>query len=165
MDKKSVINGVNRNHPIPGISVGGIVFNDHSVLLIKRDKPPALGLWSVPGGKLDLGESLVDACKREVMEETGLAIDIGNIAAVVEHRIESFHYVIVDFIVILSDANVNTPIASSDVSEAQWVKINHLSQYNLVKGLEHIIIKTYNAENNGELSGLIDVDGQGQDFI
>ena len=155
----------NMNSPVPGIGVGGIVFYDDSVLLIKRDKPPAFGQWSVPGGRLESGESLVDACRREVLEETGLSIVVGNIAAVVERRVESFHYVIVDFITYLPEGGAKIPIASSDVSEAMWVKMSHLSQYNLVEGLERIINKAYSSAMSGESNGLCDADGRGRDFI
>lgn len=57
--------------PEPMIGVGGLLVNRlNQVLLIKRDKPPAQGLWSVPGGKLEAGEALIECCRREMQEET-----------------------------------------------------------------------------------------------
>ena len=83
-----------QSFPVPAIGVGGIVFNNQKqVLMIQRNQPPAMGFWSVPGGKLEPGESLAEACQREIKEETGLDIEVKNIVAVVERRIEGFHYV------------------------------------------------------------------------
>lgn len=160
-----MVDEIKQVDPVPGIGVGAIVFDGDSVLLIKRDKPPAMGQWSVPGGKLEPGESLCDACIREVMEETGLFVKAGNIVAVVERRVESFHYVIVDFIAFIPEAGSKVPCASSDVCEALWVKVNQICQYNLVEGLERIINKAYDEVSRGQMNGLADVDGQGLDFI
>ena len=77
------------NLPVPTLAVGGIVLNNHKqVLLIRRNQPPAMGFWSIPGGKLEPGESLVEACHREIKEETGLHTEIKNIVTVVERRVE-----------------------------------------------------------------------------
>jgi 8-oxo-dGTP diphosphatase len=77
--------------PTPAIGVGGIVFNHRGeVLLIQRNQPPATGLWSIPGGKLEPGESLAEACHREVKEETGLKVQVTAVVAVVERQSEGF---------------------------------------------------------------------------
>ena len=90
--------------PVPTLAVGGIVFNNQKqILLIQRNQPPAMGFWSIPGGKLEAGESLVEACQREIKEETGLDTRVKNIVAVVERRIEGFHYVIIDYLALLVD--------------------------------------------------------------
>ncbi len=105
--------------PEPKVGVSAVVFNTSGcILLIKRNKAPALGLWSIPGGRHEAGESLQEACKREVFEETGLTVDVQGILAVVERRIESFHYVVIDFIATLIDDINIQPVAQSDVSEA-----------------------------------------------
>ena len=149
----------------PEIGVGAIVFNnDNAVLLIKRNQQPALGQWSVPGGKLEPGESVREACSREVKEETGLHIRVGNIAAVVERRLDGFHYVIIDYIATLAANSSVIPEARSDVSEARWVLIDNLVDYDLVKELYQIILKVYRARGHGEAVGLIDKDGQGTDY-
>lgn len=152
--------------PEPAIGVAGIVFNrQNQVLMIKRDKPPAWGLWSVPGGRLEAGESLVEACKREIKEETGLDTEIKHIVAVVERRVEGFHYVIIDFLAELSDVNGNDPVAQSDVAEARWIKLENIADYDLVDGLAEIILRTHRASGAGQSAGLHDADFGGTDFV
>jgi 8-oxo-dGTP diphosphatase len=152
--------------PIPSIGVGGILFNQHQqVLLIKRNQPPAQGLWSIPGGKLESGESLVEACRREFYEETNLDVEVRHIVAVVERRLEGFHYVIIDFFVELRDEKKCHPLAQSDVDDAKWVRLDGLEEYGLVVGLAEIIARTYRCLANGGLAGLHDIDLVGTDFI
>ncbi|MDD5580841.1 MAG: NUDIX hydrolase [Methylobacter sp.] len=152
--------------PVPAIGVGGIVFNNQDqVLIIRRNQPPAMGLWSIPGGKLEAGEALADACKREIKEETGLDTEIKNIIAVVERRIEGFHYVIIDYLALLVDQEYSVPIAQSDVIEAKWVNLEQLSDYELVEGLEKIIIRTFSFYRGDYLAGLYDFDAANTDYI
>jgi 8-oxo-dGTP diphosphatase len=151
--------------PIPNIGVGGILFNGRQILLIKRNQAPAQGLWSVPGGRLEPGESLIEACKREFHEETGLDVSVRQIAAVVERQLEGFHYVIIDFCVELLDPDNLIPVAQSDVLEAAWVSLDDLCHYNLVVGLAEIIVRTYESRVSGALSGLHDYHLTGTDFF
>jgi len=152
--------------PVPTLGVSGIVFNKQKqILLIQRNQPPAMGLWSIPGGKLEPGESLVEACKREIKEETGLDTDIKNIVAVVERRVEGFHYVIIDYLAQLVDKENSQPVAQSDVSEARWVSLEHLIDYELVEGLAEIILRTYVVYNGDHVAGLYDVYAGGSDYI
>ena len=152
--------------PIPSIGVGGVLFNSHKqILLIKRNQAPAQGLWSIPGGKLEPGESLVEACRREFLEETNLDVEVNHIIAVVERRLEGFHYVIIDFFVQLTDEDDCIPIANSDVAEAKWVSLDELGQYQLVVGLGEIINRTFGYLEKGRIGGLCDVDLGGTDFV
>ncbi|MDO8939008.1 MAG: NUDIX domain-containing protein [Methylicorpusculum sp.] len=154
------------NPPIPAIGVSGIVFNaQHNVLLIKRNQPPALGLWSIPGGKLEAGETLVEACRREVKEETGMDVRVVSMVAVVERRIDQFHYVIVDFLAELEEACSSIPVAQTDVSEARWVSMQQLDDFELVPGLQEIMVRTYDAYCRGEFPGFCDASSVGSDFI
>lgn len=135
------------------IGVGGLLFNrQNQVLLIKRNKPPSQGLWSVPGGKLEAGEGLTECCRREIREETGLDVNVLSLIAVVERRVENFHYVIVDFLVELRDECANTPSAASDVTEARWINLENLENYPLVVGLSEIIRRTAVRRNEGLLA-------------
>jgi mutator protein MutT len=152
--------------PEPAIGVGGILFNHRNeVLLIKRDKPPAKGLWSIPGGKLEAGESMVEACKREIKEETGLDTEVKQIVAIVERRIENFHYVIIDFLAQLQDQKSSEPVAQSDVSEAKWVDMEAIAGYPLVGGLAEIIVRSNRLHRSEIVAGLYNVNAKGEDYI
>jgi mutator protein MutT len=152
--------------PVPTLGVSGIVFNNQKqVLLIQRNQPPAMGLWSIPGGKLEAGESLLEACHREIKEETGLDTEVKNIVAVVERRVEGFHYVIIDYLALLVNQENSQPVAQSDVSDARWVNWEHLVDYDLVEGLADIILRTYKVFKGDHIAGLYDVHATGSDYI
>lgn len=152
--------------PIPSIGVGGVLFNSHrQVLLIKRNQAPAKGLWSIPGGRLEPGESLAQACRREFYEETNLDVEVKHIVAVVDRQLEGFHYVIIDYFVQLVDENKCVPIAQSDVAEAKWISLDDLGLYDVVVGLPEIILSTYHGQVQRDVVGLHDVDLAGTDFI
>lgn len=155
-----------KSAPVPAVGVGGIVFNRRrEVLLVRRNQPPALGLWSVPGGKLEPGESLPETCRREIREETGLDARPLALVAVVERRIEDFHYVVIDFLAQLVSRDNEMPIARTDVSDVRWVSIEQLKEYRLVPGLEEIVIRTDRALRENKPPGLIDDAGVGTDYV
>ena len=108
----------------PRVAVGAVVIHDGRVLLVKRGKPPAHGQWAIPGGSVELGETLQAAAEREVMEETGVSIvsqeivyTLENIGRDVMNRVR-FHYVIVD---LAARFIRGTPVARDDVTAARWV--------------------------------------------
>jgi ADP-ribose pyrophosphatase len=123
----------------PRVAVGGVVFRHHpgpnaQVLLVRRNKPPALGEWAVPGGSVELGESLEQAVEREIMEETGVAIRAGKVCHVFDdvRRDDSgrirFHYVIVD---LWGEYLSGEPLAATDVSAAAWKTAGELKSLNV----------------------------------
>ncbi|MBW1714892.1 MAG: NUDIX hydrolase [Deltaproteobacteria bacterium] len=108
----------------PQVAVGALVFRENRVLLVKRNKPPGKGLWAIPGGRLELGETLKEAAEREVKEETGVIIRARSpvytfdlIERDDQGRIR-FHYVIVD---LLADYISGSPHPRSDACEARWI--------------------------------------------
>jgi 8-oxo-dGTP diphosphatase len=113
----------------PQIAVGAIVFRDDEVLLVKRANPPGRGLWAIPGGRVKLGETLKEAARREVKEETGISIrpkEPMYVFDVIERDDEGgirFHYVIVD---LLADYLSGEPTPGTDASEARWVSSGKL---------------------------------------
>jgi ADP-ribose pyrophosphatase YjhB (NUDIX family) len=107
----------------PVVGVGAIVWREERVLLIRRGRPPRLGQWSLPGGGQQLGETLEEAIRREVREETGLELAAVTFLTTVdlidrdpEGRVR-FHYTLVDF---TAEAGDGDPVAGDDAAAAAW---------------------------------------------
>ena len=121
------------NPSAPVVGVGGVVIRDGKVLLIRRGKPPLYGRWVVPGGTVELGESLEQALVREMREETGLEVVPLEILTVFD-RIERdgdqvvYHYVIVDYLCRWLGGEA---LAASDALEAAWAALDDLPRYDL----------------------------------
>jgi len=119
------------------VAVGAIVQRADSLLLVQRGRGPGTGRWSVPGGRIDPGEHVVDALAREVREETGLEVVIGGLAGWTERIGDDpfpHHYVILDFFAtpLVDDAQ---PVAGDDALAARFVPLDEVEQYPLVDGL------------------------------
>ncbi len=154
------------NSPQPAVGVSALVYDARGrVLLIRRGRPPAQGLWHAPGGRLEAGESMAEAVLREVYEETGIGeVRLGPIVAVVERRIEGFHYVIVDFLGFLDQIDPPPPMAADDALAAAWVPEDRLSCYELAEGLVPILQRAVSLWK-GQKGGLFDFSGDGTDFV
>lgn len=117
----------------PRVGVGVVIIREtdgRQVLLVLRGKEPAKGMWSVPGGSLELGETVSEAAEREVQEETGLDVEIGPVITAVdaiyrEEKEISFHYVIVD--VLAFAAPDATPVPADDADAVQWVAVDEVA--------------------------------------
>lgn len=94
------------------------------MLLVRRDREPAKGLWSVPGGRLERGEYLAAAVAREVAEETKLRVSVGDLVGILE-VVGDPHYVILDFMATVDERVDPTP--GDDVSEARWVPLGEVA--------------------------------------
>ena len=130
-------------HPIVG--VGGVIIRGDCVLLIRRGREPLKGEWSIPGGMLELGESLTEGIRREVLEETGLEVHPLE-ALTVFDRIQKngervqYHYVIVDY---LCRATGGSLKAGSDVLDARWVSRDELASYKVTPKAEEVIADAF----------------------
>ena len=120
----------------PIVGVGAIVLDDDRVLLIKRGHEPLKGQWSIPGGGVELGETLAVAIAREVREETGVDVEVGPMVEVLD-RIGhdaggqvQYHYVLVDFLCRPSGGVV---CCASDADAAEWVSLDRLAQYGVAE--------------------------------
>jgi len=123
----------------PTVAIGAIVFDgDGRVLLVERGRPPGEGLWTVPGGKLEPGETLAQGVAREVREETGLVVEIGALACVAEHISEGYHYVILDYFA----RPIGGSLApGSDVRDARFVTEAELGALPLTEGLLPVLVR------------------------
>lgn len=115
---------INLQDKMPRLGVSGLVVTGQEVLLVKRKKQPAKGLWSLPGGSLEFGETLKEAACREVLEETGLHINSLEFIELVEVTSPDFHFVIAVHAARL-DKKVE-PKAGDDAEEAIWYDISML---------------------------------------
>jgi ADP-ribose pyrophosphatase YjhB (NUDIX family) len=123
----------------PVVAVGAIVFDDQGrVLLVERAQPPGVGLWTVPGGKLEGAETLAQAVTREVREETGLLVEVGALACVVERIGDDYHFVILDY---LARVIGGTLAAASDVRAARFVGHDELAALPLTDDLADVIVR------------------------
>ena len=128
----------------PYVGVGVIVFRDHKVLLVKRNKEPNKGHWSIPGGRQMLGETAAEAAKRELLEETGVEVDQLSLVDVVDAIIPDvegkikYHYTLVDY---MGQWQSGESRPGDDAQEARWIPLNELSSYSLLNKTMNIIYK------------------------
>jgi 8-oxo-dGTP diphosphatase len=126
----------------PIVGVSAIVEDGGRVLLVERGREPAKGVWSLPGGAVEKGETLKDAIRREVREETGLEVEPVAVAEVLERiqpdasgRIE-YHYVLIDYLCKVTGGELR---AASDASRALWVPRGELAAYYMTEGTLDVI--------------------------
>lgn len=105
--------------PRPTLAVGAVVQNDAGrLLVIRRGRPPAEGRWSLPGGKVERGETLAAAVAREVAEETGLVATVGELIGYLEIVDDSHHFVVLDF---AATVEGGAERAGGDVTAVAWM--------------------------------------------
>ena len=132
----------------PIVGVGIVILRQGKILLGKRLNEPAKGKWSVPGGVVELGETLKQAVIREAKEETCLDVsnptllDVVDIMDLDPKGKVIYHYVIVDYLVTIT--NTFEPKAASDAAELRWVKLTEVEDYDLTKSFRHFFLKNKN---------------------
>lgn len=139
----------------PLVGVGGVVIENGRALLIRRASEPLRGEWSIPGGMLELGETLQEGCARELLEETGLHVRVLELIEVFERIVYAetqttgaapeisrprYHYVIADY---LCERISGDHLAASDVTEVEFATEDDLPRFNLTPTALRILHKAF----------------------
>jgi 8-oxo-dGTP diphosphatase len=137
---------------VPRLAVSAFVFDaEGRLLIVRRGRPPAEGLWSVPGGKVKPGESLAAAVAREVREETACEVQAGAVLEVIERIGEeatgAYHYVIIAHAATL--CHPCTPHAGSDAAAAAFVALEDLADRPCTEGLRELAARALSRANLG----------------
>ena len=134
---------MNRRYPEgPMVGVGAVVFKGDRVLLVRRGKEPAYGEWSLPGGLVELGETLEEALCREILEETGVRVVPVDLVAALDRVIPDregkieYHYILLDF---LCEWEEGEPVPASDAMDCAFAAVDDLKRYSLTRSAEKVI--------------------------
>jgi 8-oxo-dGTP diphosphatase len=128
--------------PIAGVGV--VILKGDKVLLVRRGKEPGRGRWGLPGGAIELGETVAQAAEREVDEECGIEIEIRDVIEVIDRIIHDddgqirYHYILID---LLAEHRRGDPSASTDAAEVRWVLEKELDQLKLSPATSRVIRK------------------------
>lgn len=137
------------DHPVVG--VGALILREDKILLEKRKNEPARGKWSIPGGVVEVGESLEDAVIRETLEETGLEVEVPTLIDIV-YQVDrdgdgkvKYHFVIIDYLVHVKRGE---PEAASDAEDLRWVAFDEVEKYDLTASFRRFFQKNKNKLEN-----------------
>ena len=137
----------------PVVGIGGVIINQDRTLLIRRGNEPLLGEWSIPGGTLEIGESLEEGVARELLEETGIEVRVlelievfdriyredGSTGGAVKGR-PRFHFVIADY---LCERLGGEPHAGSDVTDVAFAREEELARFHLTETATRVLKKAF----------------------
>jgi ADP-ribose pyrophosphatase YjhB (NUDIX family) len=130
----------------PLVAVGAVIVHDSRVLIVQRAAPPRIGEWTIPGGLVEVGETLRAATEREVLEETGLVVKAGAVLDVfdsiypdAEGRTE-YHYVLIDFLCELLSGDLKP---ATDISAARWITLAEIDATPLIGFSAQVIRKAF----------------------
>jgi ADP-ribose pyrophosphatase YjhB (NUDIX family) len=140
----------------PVVGVGGVVIEDGRALLIKRGSEPLLGQWSIPGGTLELGESLQHGVARELLEETGLEVQVLDMIEAFDRIFldpaapnagdrsrPKYHYVIVDY---LCERLAGEAKAGSDVTDVAYAREDELEKFHMTSTATRVLHRAFAME-------------------
>ncbi len=140
----------------PQVAVGAVVFNQNRILLVQRGKAPARNQWAIPGGSIQLGETLQQAAEREIFEETGVIIQAGDPIFMFDLIQKDpigeiqFHYIIIDLIAHYRGGDL---VAGDDALDAGWFLATELENLNVNRKTLELIEKKFGRKNEFPASG------------
>ncbi len=136
-----------REYPAqPLIGAGALIISGENIVLVTRIHEPLKGEWSIPGGLVELGETLRATTEREALEETGLAVQAGAVVEVIDRIITDadgrtrYHYVLIDFLCRVTGGDLR---AGGDAGEARWVGRGELANYEIREPAMRVIAKAF----------------------
>ena len=137
-----------REYPeAPIVGVGAVVIDGTKVLLVRRGNEPFKGEWSLPGGALEVGETLQQGVVREVLEETGLTVTPAGVVEILDRIVRDeesgrvrYHYVLIDFVCRVTGGS---PLVGSDADEVRWVDRAALDEYQVAPVTVRVIEKAF----------------------
>jgi 8-oxo-dGTP diphosphatase len=146
------------------VGVGGVVIDGGRALLIRRGSTPLQGQWSIPGGLLNVGETMAEGVARELAEETGVEVNVVELIEVFERIFPAppgedgspgdparpqYHFVILDY---LCELRGGTPAAGSDAAELAWVREDELARYDLTAAVTRVVRKAFARASEREMT-------------
>ncbi len=135
----------------PIVGVGAVVTDGTKVLLVRRGNEPLKGEWSLPGGALEVGETLQQGVVREVLEETGLTVTAAGVVEILDRIVRDeesgrvrYHYVLIDFVCRVTGGS---PLVGSDADEVRWVDRAAMDEYRVAPVTVRVIEKAFGVES------------------
>jgi 8-oxo-dGTP diphosphatase len=136
------------SRPIPGVA--GVILDGSRILLSMRGKPPSEGKWGLPGGAVEVGETVKEALIREILEETGVTVKPIRLITSLDsiHRDDDgrvrYHYVLFEYLCEYVSGEVSP---GSDAPEARWVKLDELDSVDIMPSTKKFLLKVLRQEN------------------
>jgi 8-oxo-dGTP diphosphatase len=139
--------GPSREYPqVPTACASAVVVRDRQILLVKRAHEPGKGQWSIPGGRIELGETILDAVRREVAEECGIEVDVERVLGAFDRIVLDadgrvrFHYVLID---VLASSAGGEPRAGSDAEDCRWVTREEMADLHITPQLRALLTQVF----------------------